>query len=185
MRELLRVLSDCGASNADTTADMRVESVAVLLRDLGEQLAKAEPLIDGMAAIGRDEAPGSDLSDAIEAQGRIVFSVRHTFCALYDVIGHRCRDHHAFDVEAFTGTVHRLADCLQGVEATLFELAFGRKPMTSRPSVAPGTAAPAAAVPGATVKAPTRRTAVRPLRRPGRLARAAWRIQPLQAGAAA
>ena len=49
VRELLRVLSDCGAANADNTADMRVESVAVLLRDLGEQLAKAEPLIDAMA----------------------------------------------------------------------------------------------------------------------------------------
>lgn len=123
-RELLRLLGDCGSANADSIAEIRVESLAVLLRCLSEQLEAAEPLIDAMAGTARKHAPGTNLSGEIEAQGAIVFAVRHTLCALYDAIGHRCRDLHQIDVEALAGSAHRLASRLSTVEARLSALSF-------------------------------------------------------------
>ena len=103
---------------------MRAESLAVLLRDLSEQLAAAEPLIDDMAALAHRHAPDVQLSHDIEAQGAVVYALRHTLCALYDAIGIRCHDRHPIDAEAFAGAAHRMAERLAGVEARLTALSF-------------------------------------------------------------
>ncbi len=146
VRELLRLLSDCGSANDDNTAEIRVESLAVLLRDLSEQLEASEPLIDAMAGTARKHAPRTDLSGDIEAQGAIVFAVRHTLCALYDAIGHRCRDLHQIDVEALAGSAHRLANRLSAAEARLSALSFSLPAAPARaPAPAPAVAAAAEA----------------------------------------
>lgn len=142
VRELLRLLGDCGAANDDNTAEIRVESLAVLLRDLSEQLEATEPLIDAMAGTARKHAPGTGLSGDIEAQGAIVFAVRHTLCALYDAIGHRCRDFQQIDVEALAGSAHRLASRLSAAEARLSALSFS---LPAAPAPAPALASAAEA----------------------------------------
>lgn len=120
----LSLLGDCSSANTGQQSGMRMESLAVVLRDLAEQLAEAEPLIDEMAAIGRDTFPGSGLSSAIEAHGYTVFTVRHSLCLLYDAIGASCRYQHEVDAGAFGGTLFRMVDRLQAVEAGLTAIAF-------------------------------------------------------------
>jgi len=124
VRELLTLLTDCAMANGDSAAEMRAESLAVMLSDMAEQLTAAEPEIDTLASLGRDHAPDSELSGEIESQGFIVHAVRHTLCVLYDVIGHGCRSFQSVTVDAFTGTTQRLAERLSGVEERLAALAF-------------------------------------------------------------
>ncbi|RYF48571.1 MAG: hypothetical protein EOO27_35255 [Comamonadaceae bacterium] len=99
-------------------------SLAVLLRDLAEQLAKAERQIDHMAAVGREAFPDASLCSLIEDQGCAVFVVRCGLCVLDDAIG--ASGPHEQDVagDAFTGTLYRMADRLQAVKVALNAIAF-------------------------------------------------------------
>ena len=131
VRDVLHLLSDCAAAHSDSTTDMRAESLAVLLRDLSEQLADAEPLIDDMALVAHRHAPDAELSRHIETQGAVVYALRHTLCALYDAIGIRCHERYPIDAEAFAGAAHRMAERLAGVEGRLTALVFSRRAPTA------------------------------------------------------
>lgn len=120
----LSLLCDCSIANTEPRSGMRMDSLVILLRDLAEQLAEAERRIDRMAATARDAFPAADPCSLIEDQGCAVRVVRSGLCVLDDAIGACCL--HELDIagQAFTGTLHSMAERLQAAKTALTTIAF-------------------------------------------------------------